>query len=122
MLRFARGFFDAVERGDLEAVGRHYAPNAVIWHNTDEVAQTPEENLKTLVGFVGRIRDRRYEDRKVHAFPGGFVHQHRLTGTRTADGIRVSLTACIVCAVEGGRITRLDEYFDSAAVASFRAV
>jgi ketosteroid isomerase-like protein len=34
----------------------------------------------------------------------------------------VSLPACIVCQVKNGRITRLDEYFDSAAVEQFRKV
>jgi len=47
-----------------------------------------------------------------------FVQQHELTGVR-ADGVAVRLSACIVCAVEGGLITRLDEYFDSAQVAKF---
>jgi hypothetical protein len=41
-----------------------------------------------------------------------------LEGVRR-DGARVALEACIVCQVRDGRITRLDEYFDSAAVAKF---
>jgi ketosteroid isomerase-like protein len=55
----------------------------------------------------------------VHTFDGGFVHQHVLSGTRK-DGARLSLPACLVCEVKDGRITRLDEYFDSARVAEFR--
>jgi len=35
------------------------------------------------------------------------------------DGKRVELPACIVCAVAEGRITRLDEYFDSEQVAAW---
>ena len=35
------------------------------------------------------------------------------------DGQRVSLPAVLVCRVHDGRITRLDEYFDSAHVAVF---
>jgi ketosteroid isomerase-like protein len=53
-------------------------------------------------------------------FPGGFVQQHVLRGTRKHDGERLALPACIVCAVKDGKITRLDEYFDSARVAEFR--
>jgi ketosteroid isomerase-like protein len=48
------------------------------------------------------------------------VQQHVLRGTRALDGVRVALPACIVCAVKDGKITRLDEYFDSARVAEFR--
>ncbi|MGZ5930939.1 MAG: nuclear transport factor 2 family protein [Rhizomicrobium sp.] len=120
-VELAKKFFDAVERGDVNALKEFYSPDAKIWHNTDELQQTPAENVQTLEGFVTRIRDRRYGDRRVHAFPGGFVHQHTLSGVRSKDGVAVRLTACIVCLVENGRITRLDEYFDSAAVARFRA-
>ena len=116
----AKEFFDAVERGDVGKLASIYAPGAKIWHNTDGLEQTPEDNVATLKGFVARIADRRYQDRRLQVFPGGFVQQHTLTGRRTLDNQAVALTACIVCAVENGRITRLDEYFDSAAVARFR--
>ena len=51
-------------------------------------------------------------DRRLVAFPGGFVQQHLLIA-EFANGKVLELPACIVCAVSGGRITRLDEYFDS---------
>jgi ketosteroid isomerase-like protein len=121
MQKLAKDFFDAVEQGDVEALKTFYAPDAKIWHNTDGLEQSPDDNVQTLKGFVARIRDRRYRDRRVHVFPGGFAHQHTLTGTKTKDGKEVSLAACIVCTVENGRITRLDEYFDSAHVAQFRS-
>ncbi|MBB4632731.1 nuclear transport factor 2 family protein [Sphingosinicella soli] len=47
------------------------------------------------------------------------MQQHTLYGTRQ-DGERLTLPACMVCRVENGKITRLDEYFDSARVAEFR--
>ena len=121
MQELAKNFFDAVERGDVGALKTFYAPDARIWHNTDGEEQTPDDNVATLKGFVERIPERKYADRRLHTFPGGFVHQHTLIGTRAKDGVKVELAACIVCAVENGRITRLDEYFDSAAVARFRA-
>src|SRR5271154_1238631 len=97
----AKRFFDAVEHGDIEAMRDIYAPHARIWHNTDELATSVDENLETLTGFVKRIRDRRYKDRRVAVFEGGFVQQHVLHGVR-ADGVAVTLPACIVCQVEGG--------------------
>jgi ketosteroid isomerase-like protein len=115
----AQRFFDAVEAGDVEALRGIYAPEALIWHNTDEIATTVAENLETLAGFVKRISERRYRDRRVVVFDGGFVQQHVLHGVR-GDGVAVTLPACIVCQVANGRITRLDEYFDSARVAVFR--
>jgi ketosteroid isomerase-like protein len=112
----AQRFFDAVERGDIDAVLACYAPNAVIWHNTDGVEQTREQNGETLRGFARLMPSRSYANRRLDAFDGGFVQQHELKGVRR-DGAAVSLNACIVCRVEGGKITRLDEYFDSAQVA-----
>jgi len=115
----AERFFDAIEAGDIATVREVYAPAALIWHNTDEIATSVDENLEVLKGFVGRIRDRRYRERRLEVFDGGFVQQHVLHGVR-ADGVAVTLPACLVCQVEGGMITRLDEYFDSARVAVFR--
>lgn len=115
----ARGFFDAVERGDIDKVGETYAADAVIWHNTDGISNTRQENLATLRGFAARITERRYTERRVNVFPGGFVQQHVLKGVRR-DGEQVELPCCIVCQVKDDKITRLDEYFDSEHVARFR--
>ncbi len=114
----ARSFFDAIEAGDVDAVAACYAEDAVIWHNTDDAETSKAENVATLANFIRYIPERRYEARRLTAFPGGFVQQHRLKGKRK-DGVEVELTACIVCAVAGGRITRLDEYFDAAQVAAW---
>lgn len=120
MRALAKRFFDCVEQGDIDGLVACYAPNAEIWHNTDEQIQGPEDNRKTLAGMVTRILDRVYDNRRVEVYAGGFVQQHVLCGTRALDGVRVALPACIVCAVKDGKITRLDEYFDSARVAEFR--
>ena len=119
MRAFVRRFFDAIENGDLETVRASYAPHVKVWHNTDETVTSRDENVETLKGFVERIPSRRYENRRVQVFEGGFVQQHDLRGVR-ADGVELVLPACIVCEVENGLIVRLDEYVDSARVAQFR--
>lgn len=116
----AKRFFDFVEAGDVDGLVSCYAPDARIWHNTDGLEQSPEDNRKTLQGMTQRIIDRVYDNRRLQVFPTGFVHQHVLCGTRKHDGVRLALEACIVCQVVDGKITRLDEYFDSAQVAEFR--
>ena len=120
MRAFAGRFFDAIEAGDIATMQASFAPDAAIWHNTDELIVTPEQTAQTLTGMVARIAERSYADRRLHVFPGGFVQQHVLQGVRTHDGERVRLPCAIVCQVADGRITRLDEYFDSAHVAQFR--
>lgn len=120
MRAFAGRFFDAIEAGDIATMQASFAPDAAIWHNTDELIVTPGQTAQTLTGMVARIAERSYADRRLHVFPGGFVQQHVLQGVRTHDGERVRLPCAIVCQVADGRITRLDEYFDSAHVAQFR--
>ncbi|MBS0471751.1 MAG: nuclear transport factor 2 family protein [Proteobacteria bacterium] len=115
----ATRFFDAIEAGDIETVQSIYAPDAIIWHNTDNLEQPVADNLATLTNFIKFVPERRYEQRRIDVFDGGFVEQHLLKG-KLRDGKNVSLSACIICKVANGRITRLDEYFDSAALAAWR--
>ena len=63
--------------------------------------------------MVNNLRDRRYEDVRRTVTPTGFVQQHVLRFTR-ADGTRQALPACLVVTCDDGRITRIDEYLDSA--------
>lgn len=120
MTRFATGFFDAIEQGDIAAMQASFTPDAEIWHNTDEKIVTPDQTAVTLTGMLKRISEPRYTDRRLTVFPGGFVQQHVLRGRRAHDDVPVHLPCAIVCQVREGRITRLDEYFDSAHVAEFR--
>lgn len=116
----ATRFFDAIEAGDIETMRGSFTPDAAIWHNTDELVVTRDQTAATLTGMVARIGEREYADRRLTVFPGGFVQQHVLKGVRTHDGGAVRLPCAIICKVEGGKIARLDEYFDSAHVAEFR--
>lgn len=119
MRAFATRYFDLMQSGDMEGVLACYAPDARIWHNTDGVEETPEENVRGLAASGTRVIDREYVDRRLEVFPAGFVQQHVLRGTRVHDGVVVELPACLVAEVRGARITRLDGYFDSARVAEF---
>ncbi len=116
----ATRFFDAIEAGDIATMRGSFTPDAEIWHNTDELIVTPDQTAATLTGMVARIKDREYAERRLTVFPGGFVQQHVLKGRRTHDDGEVRLPCAIICKVAGGKITRLDEYFDSAHVATFR--
>ena len=106
----------AGDPSDLENV---YWPDAVIWHNHDNRAQTVQQNMKVLVAMGRFVEQRQYVDRRIHVFDGGIVQQHVLKGVRVRDGEPVELHACVVVTVRDGRITRLDEYLDSGEVAKF---
>ena len=102
----------AIELGDSAAIAACYAQDARIWHNFDGVAQTLEENLATVAWIEKRLANRKYEIVARHAFDGGYVQQHVLTGTLTS-GEPFRMPACLVVRVKNGKITRLDEYLDT---------
>src|SRR5256885_15414955 len=77
-LALARSLFDAIERGDVDAVAATYADDIVVWHNTDRLASTKADNLKVLGGFVKGVPTRHYADRRLSATPHRFVQQHVL--------------------------------------------
>jgi uncharacterized protein len=104
-----------------EAVLRQvYAPDALIWHNFDQAEQTVDQNLGTLHDLHRRVANLEYTDIRRFVSPGGFVQQHVLTGD--AKGGRLNMPAMIRFWVEDGRITRLEEYLDTAqAMVMYRA-
>lgn len=117
-LAVAERFFSAIEQGDVETVANIYAPDAVIWHNFDplDARQSGDgvaQNLEVLKNLPNRVIGAKYEVLQREATQSGFVQQHLLIG-KNKRGEDFVLPACIVCQVEGGRITRLDEYFDPA--------
>lgn len=111
-LAIAERLFAAISAGRVDAVRDIYAPNAVIWHNTDGIEQSVDDNLRILHWVVRHITNLRYEDVRRHVTETGFVQQHILRGT-APNGALLAIPACLVCTVHEGRITRLDEYLDS---------
>jgi ketosteroid isomerase-like protein len=108
--------FGAITAGDVAAVRALYTDDTLVWHNHDRVAQSANQNLRLLEWMVTNVRELRYEEVQRQRTDRGFVQQHVLRG-RLADGRELSVPACMVVTVESGHITRIDEYFDSAAVA-----
>jgi ketosteroid isomerase-like protein len=119
-LELADRFFAAIEAGDIAAVREIYAPDAEIWHNTDLLVQTPDDNARTLGWITTNLRDVQYTQIRRSATDDGFVQQHVLVATNRA-GQRIEVPACIVTRIRDGRVTRLDEYIDSAAVTAIMA-
>jgi len=114
ILDFAERFLSAIEAGDVPAMRACYAPGAKIWHNTDDIEQTLDDNVKVLNWFIRTLPDRHYRVIRREALHDGFLQQHVLEAT-LPDGQKWKMAACVVVKMENGLITRLDEYLDSAA-------
>jgi len=113
--QLATRFFSAIERGDLEGVEACYAPDVAVWHNVTRATQSREENLRLLRAFIRRVYTLRYEEIDRRFFPGGFVQRHVVRGT-LGSGAPVEISVCLMIDVAKGRITRIQEYLDSAAI------
>ena len=119
-LDLAERFIGAIQAGDAETVRACYAPDARIWHNNDGLEQTVDENMRVLNWFMRTLPDRGYRVTRREALPDGFLQQHVLEAT-LPDGAPWAMDACLVVRVANGRITRLDEYIDSAKAAELTA-
>ena len=93
ILAFAKKFVDAIQAGDIATTRACYHPDAKLWHNTDGIEQTVDQNMKVLDWFIRTL----------------------------PDGTKWAMDACVVIKIENGLITRLDEYLDSAQAGKLRA-
>ncbi len=116
----AQQLFDAIERGDLDALRSLYHADARVWHNTDGAEQSVDQNLRVLRWLVRNTSLRRYEEVRRDMLPSGFVQMHVLH-LELAAGRTLRIPACLVVKVSQGRITRIDEYLDSAHLAALGA-
>jgi ketosteroid isomerase-like protein len=115
----ASRFFQALERGDVATAGECYAPDATIWHNYDRAEQARDANLRVLRWVVDNVAGLRYEEVRLVVLDDGFVQQHVLRGT-APNGTPLEVPAMMRVTVADGRITRLEEYLDTAQVAALR--
>ncbi|HXQ11258.1 MAG TPA: nuclear transport factor 2 family protein [Caulobacteraceae bacterium] len=121
VLDLADRFLTAIETGDLETVRACYAPHAKIWHNFDGVEQTVEQNLRVLGWFARTLPNRRYRVKRRETTRDGFFQQHVVEAV-LPDGTEWTMPACLIVTVRDGRITRLDEYLDSAHAAVLQTI
>jgi len=113
VLALASRFVAAIEARDVDTVRRCYAPQARIWHNVDGKVQSVDDNIKGVHWIHKVLSGVHYDVKRRLAIPGGFLQEHVLRGT-LPSGEAFAMPACVVCTVEGGVITALDEYLDSA--------
>jgi ketosteroid isomerase-like protein len=113
----ANRLFDAIERGDYEAVEKLWTDDVLVWHTGDTKDNQRTRALKVIRWFMDVTATRSYEILDRRFFDGGFVQQHVLRAHRR-DGVSIEMRVCIVIKVNGnGLITRIDEYFDPADMA-----
>jgi ketosteroid isomerase-like protein len=109
--------FAAIESGDAAAVEALWDDDVLVWKSAEPEDQPKKRALRVIFWFMDITTERRYEILDRQYFDGGFVQQHVLhaTGRNSAS---ISMRVCIVIKVGAdGLISRIDEYFDPAAIA-----
>jgi ketosteroid isomerase-like protein len=109
-------FFAAIQRGDIDTVASLYADDVEVWHNVTRSSLAKAASLDLLRYWTRTVTNMRYHVLERRTFDGGAVQRHVVHGT--AHGTSLEVPVCIVFHVDGGRITRIYEYLDQAAVAA----
>jgi uncharacterized protein len=109
-------FFAAVGARDIEAASALYADDIVIWHNTDGIEQTRDENLKVMAWLIRKTTSMTYTNVRRVVDADGFAQQHDLELV-LPSGATAQMSACMFVKVSGGQFHRIDEYLDGAAAA-----
>jgi ketosteroid isomerase-like protein len=115
-----RRFIDALMTGARGAVPM--TPDAVLWHNFDEVEAPLASAWDTFAAFRAVLPDVRFDEiREVVAGGDRSIAQYVFTAT-LPDGSILRVPACAVFTEERGLLHRVEEYVDSAQVAPAAAV
>ena len=87
-----------------------------VWHNVTGEALDKGRSLDLLRYWCRTVTGMRYEVLERSTYDGGAVQRHIVHGE--ANGSVIAANVCIVFHVLDGRITRIFEYLDPAAVAA----
>jgi ketosteroid isomerase-like protein len=120
VFRTVQRFFSALQDGDMATCGELFTDDAVIWHNYDRAEQPKDEALAAL-GGLAHLRPK-FDIVARELLPGGCVQQHVVQVSLPSGGTAaIPAVQRIYC--DDGRITRIEEYMDSAQmIAAMRAM
>ncbi len=114
-IALAHRFFDAIEAGKSALVASLASEDCTIWHNYDGREKPFSEMIPKLAAFRLSLATLAYQDRDYAPLPTGVLALHLLRGRR-ADGPDAAVPVAVRLTIADGRITRIDEYVDPAAL------
>ncbi len=114
--------FTALENKDPGAVADLYADTVQVWHNFSNASQDKRQNLQVLSALCNSLAEIHYDVIERTALQDGRVLQRHTLRAISGSGEQVLIPACMLLEVGNGRITRIDEYLDSAQANRLRAL
>ena len=110
--RIADDMMGATEACDLARLDEIWSPDLRLWYNTTLETLSKEQAFGAISRLSADIEGLRFIN--AHRLYGddGFVEQHDVTGR--IDGKEFHVRTCIIVTVSDGRVSRIDEWWDSA--------
>jgi ketosteroid isomerase-like protein len=112
----ASDFVAALADSDIEALRALLAPDASFWVNIGSSSFSVDERLAVLEQERSHLVALTFEGVRTQATPTGFVVQLTTVATTTA-GTDLRIPVCLVATADGDRVSRVEEYADSAEAA-----
>ncbi|MFE7215624.1 nuclear transport factor 2 family protein [Streptomyces sp. NPDC057611] len=103
-------FFAAVTARDIPALDSLYGPDAVVWHNYDDVEQDRDDSLRLLGQLARAAGPMRYTEVRRIVLEDGFVQQHVVELGGRCEGLRMPAMLRVWC--DDRHIHRIEEYVD----------
>jgi ketosteroid isomerase-like protein len=119
-VQVAEQLFKCIEAKQVDGVAALYHDDVQVWHNFDDAIQSKAENLKVLTGLTQIVAQLHYEVLERHVIGNRLVQRHNLH-CRMKGNEEIVIPACIFITVANEKITRIDEYLDTAQAARLRA-
>ncbi|KXU30563.1 hypothetical protein A0J57_18575 [Sphingobium sp. 22B] len=113
MDRIAESHMMSVVRGDMALLDSLLSPDFILTYNVMEGEIGREQALEIGAALSADFSDLRYEGVRRYYTEDGYIQRHVVAG-RKPDGTPFRVPGCFFATVRDGRLSRLDEYFDSA--------
>lgn len=112
--RWICAMFAAVDGGDMVSFRECFAPDAKIWHSSDEKFMSADETASLLQDFQKLAQEISYEDQQIfEAGDGVYFVQHLLRAKLNSGRIMQLPVVMRIDVNTDGFVTALYEYYDS---------
>jgi ketosteroid isomerase-like protein len=96
---------------DLARIGELLADDCIVWRNYEQVEHPKNAYLSMLAGDHKAVSGLRHGQLQLLVHADGFVEQAMLEGQAAAGPL--SAPVCRITRLKDGKISRIDEYYDS---------
>lgn len=119
-LDVARRLVVAIGNSDADAMADIFSPDAVVWHSTDQLDMQLSQ-LQEMLRAIGGIATADVQETGLRETSDGFVLTLKSTYQLKSGGSTSFHAAQIAVVGADGKITRVDEYLDSAGLGPLMA-